>query len=185
MFLSKNLSTHYSNLLLCGFMGAGKTCLLKRLQRTGPPQIRYTDLDQVILEKSGYKTLLKMMKTLGEEHFRRMENELLLELLKQGGHVLALGGGAINEEFNHILSKRRDTLLIWMDTPFEQCLANLRKNHKTVRPLATKGRVFLQNLYQNRQKIYSVAQVRIHYTQSFPLKTYSQLIKEIERQLLR
>ena len=165
-------------------MGAGKTRLLKRLQRTGPPKIQYADLDQVILKKSGYNTLLKMMKTLGEEHFRRIENEILLELLKQGGHVLALGGGALNEGPNHILCKRGDTLLIWMDTPFEQCLANLRKDYKTVRPLATKGRVFLQNLYQNRQKIYSIAQVRVCYTQCPTLKTYSQLIKEIERQLL-
>ena len=184
MFLSPNLPSHYSNLLLCGFMGAGKTWFLKRLKRTGPPFIHYTDLDQAILERSTHNTLFKMMRALGEEQFRRIENKILLELLKQGDHVLALGGGALNEEFNHILSKWRDTLLVWIDTPFEQCLANLRKDHKTVRPLAKKGPVFLQNLYQNRQKIYSMAQVRMPHTQCSTIKTYSQFVEEIERQLL-
>ncbi|MCY4644496.1 MAG: hypothetical protein OXB88_07750, partial [Bacteriovoracales bacterium] len=64
----------YNNVLLCGFMGAGKTWLLKRLKRTGPHEIDYLDLDQLLVEKSGHKSILKIMKALGEEHFRALEN---------------------------------------------------------------------------------------------------------------
>ena len=173
----------YSNLLLCGFMGAGKTRLLKHLRKSGPEEIQYLDLDRVIVEKSGSKSILKLMKALGEEHFRALENEILMKMMGEGGHLLSLGGGALNKGLNEAIRKRGDILVIWVDTPLEQCLANLKKDHKNVRPLMKHGEDFVRNLYRKRRETYSTAPVRLDWEALSNFKTYSLFIGEVERQL--
>ena len=164
-------------------MGTGKTWLLKGLARTGPEEVKYVDLDRAILQRSGHNTILKMMKELGELHFRRIENEVLIHLMKLGGHFIALGGGALNKELNQALRKREDILVVWIDTPLEQCLANLQKDHKNVRPLAKLGEEYVRELYQKRREIYSVAKVRIDHKKLRQYRAYPQFIAEVERQL--
>ena len=164
-------------------MGAGKTWLLKCLKRTGPMEINYQDLDQAILEGSEYKTILKMMKALGEEHFRRIESELLVRLMQQGNHLIALGGGAMDQGLQDALHKRDDILVVWLDTPFEQCLSYLQRDHKNVRPLARMGREQLRELYQKRRETYCIAQVRLDYYRLQTIKDYSGFIGEVEQQL--
>ena len=166
-------------------MGAGKTCLLKKLKRTGPKDIEYLDLDHAILQKSGHNTVLKMVKALGEEHFRRIENEVLIELMKKGGHIIALGGGALNEGLNQVLCKRDDILMIWLDTPLEQCLIHLKKDHKNVRPLMKYGEEYIKELYQKRRRIYSTAQVRLDYKRLQEIGNYAGFVAEVERQFTR
>ncbi len=161
MFLGEGISEDYTNVLVCGFMGAGKSWLLKRLKRSGPKEFNYIDLDQEILKKSGYNTVLKMMKALGEEHFRRIENEILVSLMKKGNNIISLGGGALNKGLNFVIEKRDDILVVWIDTPLDQCAKNLEKDHKNVRPLFKDDSIDVEKLYSERSKIYSVAQVRI------------------------
>ena len=180
-------------------MGAGKSWLLGHLKKSGPDAFDYIDLDQMLLQRSGYNTVLKMMKALGEEHFRRVENEVLVQLLMGQGNLVALGGGALNQKLNHGLSRSKDVLVVWLDTPLEQCLANLRKDHKNVRPLLAKwtARVprgveetpqvkvaEIAEFYRQRREIYSVAQVRLTYEQLPAVADYSQFSAELARQLL-
>ena len=179
------LSKRYHSFLLCGFMGAGKNPPPQNNSNgLAPKTFDYLDLDQIILQKSGHNTILKMMKALGEKHFRRIENEILVEQLKQEkAKIIALGGGALNAGLNHVLRKRDDILVIWLDIPFEQCLYHLRKDHKNVRPLAKQGEQQLQKLYLSRREIYSVAQVQIDNKALANIKDYAQFTNEVERQL--
>ena len=180
-------------------MGAGKSWLLRHLKKSGPDALDYIDLDQILLQRSGYNTMLKMMKALGEEHFRRMENEVLVQLLLGEGNLIALGGGALNQKLNHGLSRSKDVLVVWLDTSLEQCLANLRKDHKNVRPLLAKWTAKvprgveaippvraaeIAEFYHQRREIYSVAQVRLTYEQLPAVTDYSQFSAELARQLL-
>ena len=137
------------------------------------------------MQASGHNTILKMMKALGEEHFRRIEDDMLVRLMLQGGNLIALGGGGPNWGLNQVLHKRGDILLIWLDTPLEQCLANLRKDHKNVRPLMKLGEQRVRALYRERREIYSAAQVQIDYEKLQTVKNYPRLVAEIERQILK
>ena len=127
LFFSGNLSGQYGNLLLCGFMGAGKTCFLRKLEQTGPGGVDYLDLDGVILERSGYKTIASMMEELGEAHFRSIENEILLDLMLGENKIIALGGGSLNEKLIQAIERRGGVLVIWLDTPLGQCLKHIEQ----------------------------------------------------------
>lgn len=162
----------YKNVLICGFMGAGKSWLLKRLKRTGRDSNNYNELDDLILERAGYNTILKMMRELGEEHFRRIENEILVERLKEGGNIISLGGGALNQGINHVINKRDDILVVWITTDLAQCEENLKKDHKNVRPLYKDNKDNIQSIYDDRQKVYEVAQVKISWEELQEIQNY-------------
>ncbi|MCY4644686.1 MAG: hypothetical protein OXB88_08725, partial [Bacteriovoracales bacterium] len=115
--------------------------------------------------------------------FRALENEILMEIMRGEGRLVSLGGGALNKGLNEAIRKRGDVLMIWVDTPLEQCLANLEKDRKNVRPLLKGGEDFIRNLYQKRREIYSAAQIRVDGTDLKDFKTYSLLMTEVERQL--
>ncbi len=167
----------FNNIILCGFMGAGKSWTLKRAKKGGPEDIEFFDLDDRILEQSGYNTILKMMRDLGEDHFRNVENEILVANLKAGKKVISVGGGALNRGINFVIEKRTDILVVWLDTPLEQCEANLAKDHKNVRPLYKDNKDDIQDFYKERCDIYKVAQVRITWDEQNSIKNYQDFIR--------
>ena len=79
------------NLVLIGYMGSGKSLVGKRLADT--LNYKYLDLDEVISTRE-QKTISEIFSERGEIYFRRIEGELLKEILdSQDNIVLATGGG--------------------------------------------------------------------------------------------
>lgn len=164
--------SQYNNIIICGFMGAGKTWTLKRVKKGSPNEIQSFDLDEKILENSGYNTILKMMRDLGEDHFRRVENEILVAALKQGGNIISVGGGALNRGLNFVIEKRSDILVVWLNTSLDQCEENLAKDHKNVRPLYKDNKDNIQEIYKDRCEVYKIAQVQLTWEEQNNLKNY-------------
>ena len=80
------------NLILCGFMGCGKTTVGRRLARlTGR---RFVDMDAVIEEEAGMR-VKEIFDRYGEADFRRREREACAALAAAEGLVIAAGGGAL------------------------------------------------------------------------------------------
>lgn len=84
--------------ILLGFMGAGKTSIGKKLaKKTG---IRFVDTDQMIEEQTG-RVIRNIFAEDGEEFFRDLETELLVQLQKEEEPlVIAVGGGLPVREIN-------------------------------------------------------------------------------------
>ncbi|MSO41871.1 MAG: 3-dehydroquinate synthase [Solirubrobacterales bacterium] len=81
-------------IVFVGFMAAGKTNAARTAaERLGVEAI---DADEVLAERLG-RPIPAFFEAEGEEEFRRLEQELVLELLDAGG-VIALGGGAVESE---------------------------------------------------------------------------------------
>lgn len=90
------------NIILIGFMGAGKTAV-GRLLASGL-KLDYLDTDQLIEQTAG-RTIAEIFKTDGEEAFRRLETEVLKTLQDYDNFVLSTGGGIVLRAENVALLK--------------------------------------------------------------------------------
>lgn len=78
------------NIILVGYMGAGKTTLGKALATSIGRE--FHDLDWLIEERTG-KTIPQIFAERGEDGFRQIERQTLTEAVSEDGLVLAVGGG--------------------------------------------------------------------------------------------
>src|SRR5918996_342319 len=78
------------NVILVGFMGAGKSVcgrmLARRLQRC------FVETDDMIVSRDG-RSIPDIFREDGEDAFRHLEGEVLEELALKSGDVIATGGG--------------------------------------------------------------------------------------------
>ena len=147
------------NIVLCGFMGSGKTTVGRKVARlTGLP---FIDLDRYIEAQEGM-TIPEIFAQHGEPYFRDLETKYVTEIsAREEGCVLSLGGGTVLRPENVEIIKRTG-LLILLDTPFFRIVKNL--SHSTNRPLLEKEDKLAETrrLYQMRKPIYDqVADCRV------------------------
>ena len=87
------------NVILCGMMGAGKTTIgIKIAELTGR---RWYDTDGLIVDK--YGKISDIFEYYGEAHFRRLETEIVRELVKKDHLVISTGGGLVLKKENNEL----------------------------------------------------------------------------------
>lgn len=75
---------------LVGYMGSGKTTVGKQLAEL--MGLGFIDLDEFIEVREG-KSIQEIFSEKGEIYFRKLENELLKEVLSEKSFVLSTGGG--------------------------------------------------------------------------------------------
>ena len=118
-----------SNLILVGPMGAGKTCIGRRLaERYG---LRLLDADREIEHHCG-ATVSTIFECEGEAGFRARERAMLAELLTGDGVLLATGGGVVLDAGNRALLRSRG-FVVHLQVSVEQQLERLARDH--TRPL--------------------------------------------------
>ena len=99
---------------LVGFMGSGKTSLGRRLAaRLGWD---FVDMDAMVEQRCGMN-VARIFETQGEEHFRRMEREVLEELAGLRDTIVATGGGVPVGEGNMELMNRAGLTIYLMISP--------------------------------------------------------------------
>lgn len=108
------------NIVLCGYMGTGKTAVGRLLAaRMGRP---FVDLDQHLEERFGC-TISEVFREQGEGAFRAAESALIAELGTQTGMVIATGGGAVLDPANReALAEHGVMICLWagVDTLVER-----------------------------------------------------------------
>jgi 3-dehydroquinate synthase len=96
------------NIILTGFMGAGKTAVGREVAaRLGRP---FVDLDDIIAERAG-KPIPAIFAQDGESVFRDREAAICQELSAPAGLVIAAGGGAAVSASNREALSRGGTLI--------------------------------------------------------------------------
>lgn len=92
------------NLILVGPMGAGKTCIGKRLAERCA--LRFVDADQAIVESTG-AAITTIFEHVGEAGFREREKATLQQLLSQDGLLISTGGGSVLDPDNRARMRER------------------------------------------------------------------------------
>ena len=87
----------FANIVLIGMPGSGKTTLGRALaKRLG---LRFVDTDEEIAARAG-KPPADIITERGETAFRRLESDVVFEIAKENGCVIATGGGSVLAEQN-------------------------------------------------------------------------------------
>lgn len=117
------------NIILCGFMGCGKSTIGKILsEKTKRP---FIDMDRYI-EKKTNMTVSEIFEKYGEKKFREIESGVCFELSQKRGIIIASGGGTLTFQKNiDILNKTGR--IVFIDVKYEILCERLR--HDTKRPL--------------------------------------------------
>ena len=104
------LRDRMENIALIGMAGCGKSTLGRLLAKeTGK---KFVDADAEIETLAG-KSIPEIFAEDGEEEFRRLETEVLANLGKQSGLVIATGGGCVTRERNYPLLHQNSRIL-WL-----------------------------------------------------------------------
>ena len=138
------------NIVLFGFMGTGKTALARFLgDRLDRPVL---EMDDLIEEREGM-TISRIFAERGEEYFRRKERELVRDLSREGGKIIAAGGGVVLD-VNNIRDFDKNGLLICLLARPEVILR--RVAGETHRPLLEVGDRLgtIRRILEERRRFY-------------------------------
>ena len=139
--IHKKLRVQMENVVLIGMPGSGKSSVGTLLAaKTGR---KFADADTAIVERAD-KSIPEIFAECGETGFRTIESEVLAELGKQSGLIIATGGGCVTQERNYPLLHQNGTLF---------CLdRDLEKLPTDGRPLSQSTK--LTDMYRVRKPMY-------------------------------
>lgn len=154
------------NIVLTGMPGSGKTtvgrALAKKLKR------EFIDTDDEIVKKAGM-SIPDIFRKFSEDHFRALETEVIKEVSKRSGCVIATGGGAILKKENMDFLKMNGKIY-FRDRPLQFLLPT------SDRPLSS-DREDLIKRYNERIELYISTADEIINTDN----SISAAVNEIER----
>lgn len=136
------------NIILCGFMGCGKTTVGKELAS----RIFYdfVDMDERIEFVTGM-SIPEIFAERGEEGFRELETKVLAELCRGEGQVLATGGGALIRERNVQLAQQNGTI-VFVNSEFHLCYDRIKNSDRPIVQRCTRDE--LEELFNQRLPVY-------------------------------
>jgi len=129
------------NIVLIGMPGSGKTTIGRILAKLYGREFFDSDIE---IEKSCSRSPADIINEKGEAAFRKIETEVLAELCKKSGCVIATGGGAVTKEENCDIIKQNSTVVF-----LNRDIDSLPTDN---RPLSQKNG--LANLYNTRFPLY-------------------------------
>lgn len=164
------------NIVLIGFMGAGKSTVSELLRtKYGMERI---EMDALIEERENM-SISKIFETKGEPCFRDLETSLLIELQDRSNAVISCGGGVPMRERNVAEMKKNGRVVLLTARP-ETILERVRDSHD--RPLLEHKKTVedISDLMAARREKYRAAADLIIETDG---KTGEEICRELVEQL--
>ena len=141
------------NIVLIGFMGAGKSTISDFLKNVFAMDV--VEMDQIIAQRQGM-SISDIFETYGEQYFRDLETNLLIEMQSRSNVVISCGGGTPMRECNVVEMKKNGRVVLLTAKP-ETILDRVKNNHD--RPLIENNKTvsFIADLMEKRRAKYEAA----------------------------
>lgn len=122
----ENIKKQTRNIVLIGMAGVGKSTIANELsQKLSMP---FVDTDSIIEQREN-KKISDIFAQNGEEYFRKVESQVLMEVGKQTGKIIATGGGIVERKENKFYLKQNGVVF--------NLVGDLEKLDRKNRPLST------------------------------------------------
>jgi shikimate kinase len=166
-------------IVLVGLMGAGKSCIGRRL--AARLDVPFVDADAEI-EKAAGLSIAEIFEKYGEAYFRDGERRVMTRLLQGEPCILAAGGGAFLDDETRKLIKDK-ALSLWLRAELDTLVA--RTKGRSHRPLLNSGdpRETLQRLMDARYPVYAEADVAVDTGLDNPNVTAARALDALEKHL--
>ena len=141
------------NIVLIGFMGAGKSTISEFLKTAFAMDV--IEMDQIIAEREGM-SISDIFEVYGEQYFRDLETNLLIEMQSRTNVVISCGGGTPMRECNVVEMKKNGRVVLLTAKP-ETILDRGKDSHD--RPLIENNKTvpFIAELMEKRREKYEAA----------------------------
>lgn len=148
------------NVILIGFMGTGKSSVSAYLNKMLGMEV--VEMDQEIVDREGM-SIADIFEKHGEEYFRNLETNLLIEMQNKNNVVVSCGGGAALREENVVEMKKSGKVVLLTAKP--QTIYE-RVKDSTERPLLNGNMTveYIADLMDKRRDKYEKAADIIIYT---------------------
>ncbi len=164
------------NIFLIGFMGVGKSTVSECLSREYGMEA--VEMDEVIAEREGM-SIPDIFEERGEEYFRCLETELLIELRSHENAVISCGGGTAMREQNVTEMKKNGKVVLLTASP-DTILERVKDSDE--RPLLNghKDAGYISRLMEARREKYEAAADIVVSTEK---KSASEICRELLNKL--
>jgi len=166
-------------IVLVGLMGAGKSCIGRRLATA--LGLDFVDADTEIEAAAGC-TVEQIFESHGEAAFRDGEKRVITRLLGRPPHVLASGGGSFIDPATR-KAIRAGGISIWLRADLDILLR--RTGRRNNRPLLKQGdpRTILQDLIDQRYPTYAEADITVDSADGPPEVTLDRVLDALRTYL--
>lgn len=166
---------------LLGLRGAGKTSVGRQLARR--LKVPFLELDTLIAERAGL-ALGEVFSLYGEEYYRRLEHEVLADLLAAASPaVIAVGGGLVTSPDAFALL-RRHAVTVWLRArPEDYWNRVIRQGDQRPMKAHPQAREALRDLVTRRDSLYRQADLTVETAGLTVARTVSRVAEGIDRRL--
>lgn len=166
-------------IVFVGLMGAGKSCIGRRL--AAQMDLPFRDADGEIEQAAGC-CIEDIFELHGEAAFRDGERRVIDRLLTETPHVLATGGGAfMDPQTRQAIAER--AISVWLRADLELMLKRTARRNN--RPLLKRGdpRAILSRLMEERYPVYAEADIIVDSLDGPPEATVQRVREALEQHL--
>ncbi|MGN1122960.1 MAG: shikimate kinase [Eubacterium sp.] len=135
------------NIILCGFMGSGKTVVGGELAKIMGR--KFIDTDELIEQQQGV-AIKAIFAVHGEDYFRELEHECCKQIAQMKNCVVSTGGGAMTFQRN-VDALKKTGKIVFLDADFDVICDRI--GNSSTRPLF-QDREKAKALYDERKSKY-------------------------------
>ena len=167
------------SLVLVGLMGAGKTCIGRRL--ASQLGLEFIDAD-IEIEAAAGCSIEEIFRHHGEAAFRDGERRVIARLLEQPRQVLSTGGGAFMDPRTRAAIREKG-ISMWLRADLELLLRRTARRNN--RPLLKRGdpRETLNRLIDERYPVYAEADIVVDSADRPPEVTVGRAMAALQHHL--